>query len=185
MIPAAGLAILLALLIGQRFRAANIGVVLVAALQLYRGAHPGSAQHVIPPNVNSVAFLVSHVFGAYPETLECNVRNATRYPAIWVVPGAWNIAHDASRTPTDRTRAAAILQQEKANILKDINSYRPELVYVDARTSKPYYKYPFDYVAFLGGLSGYRKTGQVLNYDVWTRNDVPALKVIAARSNQC
>jgi hypothetical protein len=185
LIPAAGLALLLALLIGRRLRAANTGVAIIAALQLVRGAHPGSGQHVIPPNVRSVAFLVSHVFGAYPETLECNVRNATRYPAIWVVPGAWNIAHDPSRTPADRARALALLRQEKATILKDIGTYRPEIIYADARRVKPYYKYPFDYVQFLGGLSGYRKTGRVLNYEVWMRNDLPARKIVAAKANQC
>jgi len=185
MIPAAGLAILLALLIGRRLRAAHVAVAVIAALQLFRGAHPGGGQHLIPPNVRSVAFLVSHVFGAYPESLECNVRNATRSPAIWVVPGAWNIAHDFSRPPADRARAIAILQQERSTILKDINTFRPEIIYTDARKVKPYYKYPFDYARFLGGLSGYRKTGTVMMYDVWTRDDLPPRKINAATSNQC
>ena len=140
---------------------------------------------MIPPNVGSVAFLVSHVFGAYPETLECNVRNATRYPAIWVVPGAWNIANDPSRTRADRERAAGILRHEKATILKDIKTYRPEIIYADARKVKPYYDYPFDYVQFLDGLKGYRKIGKALSYDVLTRNDLPARKIVAAKSNQC
>ena len=135
--------------------------------QLARGPHVRKPPSPIPATVSSVAFLSAHVWAAYPTSLDCGIRNTTRYPALWVIPGAWNILHDPQRPAADRQRARQILGKERKIIRGDLLRAQPDLIYEDARRTKPYFKYPFDYVEFIGPLPGYHYAGKVGMYDVW------------------
>ena len=186
MVPATGLAILVSIMVARRLRASYVLTAFLIALQLIRGPHTGrQLPYVIPSGVTSVAFLVAHVYPAYPESLDCGVTNAVRYPALWVVPGAWNIARDARRSLADRTLAREILKHEKATILGDLTTMQPAVIYEDARSKKPYFHHYFDYSDFLDGLDGYTKTSHVLFYDVWTRNDRPVPVVEVPSRRRC
>ena len=178
-IPAVGLGLLLAIWSARQNRGMALLALGLSLGQLARGPHVRRPPSPIPTGVSSVAFLSAHVFAAYPTSLDCGVRNETRYPAIWVVPGAWNIAHDSSRSAADRNRAIHILQTERSTIRGDLLRARPQLIYFDARTVKPYFKTAFDYEAFIGHLPGYRRIGRVstgnLIYDVWGTGNASVL----------
>ena len=171
LVPAIGLGILLAL--SLRDKAGVLLAVALVACQIYRGPHSKTRPAPIPEGVSSVAVLIQHVMGAYPGTLNCGIRHTTRYPAIWVIPGAWNIVNNPDRSLEDRKRAKAILDHEREIIRGDIIRGRPELILVDRRITKPYFQYPFSYEDFLGPFSGYSLVGKTAWYRIYSRVGTP------------
>lgn len=160
-VPTVGLVILLSLALKNW--AGYCFALLACGFQLWRGPHqplPGA-----PIKTNTYAVLSAHVFAAYPS---CG-RNETRYPALWIIPGAWQKLPDP--------KAAAILDRERRIIRGDILRARPEAIYVDARKDKPYFgKRTFDWMQFLGPFSDYRyvtrvQVSEMYAYDVWQRRD--------------
>lgn len=166
-VPAAGLGIILAIWSARQQRATIALTALLVGIQFMRGPPKPKLSPPIPLGVSRVTFLSAHVFSAYPRVLDCSVRNTTRYPALWALPGAWNILHDRSRSNADRQRAAHIVARERKIIRNDILNEKPELLYVDDRTVKPYFQYRFDYLKFVGPLPGYRRVGRWAFYDIW------------------
>lgn len=166
-VPALGLGILLSILLARHHRAALPLAVVLCAGQLVRGPHQPMPS--APFSERSVAVLSAHVFAAYPRA----VHNATRYPALWTLPGAWNALNDPGRSATDRERARRILEHERAIIRADILRDRPDAIYAHANRTKRYFRRPFDYMEFLGPLPGYRFVGRRENegyvYDVYRR----------------
>lgn len=144
-VPAMGLGILLALMLP--YRAGIILSALFIGVQLVRGGQAEQRFAPIPDGTSSVAILSAHVFAAYPSTLNRGIRNVSRYPALWTLPGAWRL-HD------DR-----LLAEQRSIIRGDILRDHPELIIADARPWKPYFNGPFDYMAFLGPFPGYCYTG--------------------------
>lgn len=174
-IPAVGLGLLLAL--SLRTRAGYALALILCAIQLWRGPH--QPRQLAPIQTASYAVLSAHVYAAYPS----GGHNATRYPALWVLPGAWRRLHEGDR------RAIPVLARHRAIIRGDILTQRPQALYVDARRQKPYFRYPFDYMAFLGPLPGYRYAGRSGDYDVWVHShsrqnqlsfSVPIVHVVSA-----
>lgn len=115
----------------------------------------------VPGDARSILFLSPHVWSAYPVTLDRGLRQVSRYPALWPLPGAWSIYQDPNRTGAERARAWSVLRQTRDNIVRDIQAGRPDYIYEDIRKRKPYFRAPFSYSDFLGnGLSGYRPIGK-------------------------
>lgn len=165
-VPAAGFTLLLCL--SERGRAFRIFATLLAATQLLRGPE-GRSPTVLVPEGQTATFLTAHVWGAYPTSLLCGVKNASRYPAIWTIPGAWNIFTDPHRPRADRDRARQILVHERQLIRDDILTMKPSVIYADARDRKPYFERPFNYMKFIGPLPEYRLVGTKAIYEVWAR----------------
>jgi hypothetical protein len=171
-VPPVGLGILLALWLARAHASGKVLAALLIAVQLVRGPHEGRPS--APMEDPSVAVLSAHVHAAYPAAFDQGVHNATRYPALWVLPGAWNILNDPSRPIAERRRALSILKREREVIRGDILLERPSVIYAHANSKKRYYRARFDYLEFLGPLPGYRYVGKTRSgryvYDVLRRS---------------
>jgi hypothetical protein len=172
-VPALGLGMVLAMIQVRRDWKFTLLVALLIADQFVSGVPP-RMNTPIPPGAKSVAILSSVVGAAYPAVLDQHAFNATRYPALWVLPGAWAIANDPKRSPTDRARALGILAHERTTILGDIGRYRPE--YVMADTHLKHFTRPFDYMRFLGPIPGYRFVGDDGRYHIYRFASSPAVR---------
>lgn len=104
---------------------------------------------LIPAGATSVLFLSPHVWSAYPLAFERNILHASRYPAIWTVPGAWSILHDKSASRDRRQKAARLLAATRQRLVSDIVAYCPDPIFADVRKRKPYFNAPFDFMAYL------------------------------------
>lgn len=162
--PTVGLTLLLALLGLGEARARRIGYVVaaigIAAVVLANGPYRVRPRP-LPSDAQSVAYLTAHVWAAYPQTFENGVRHASRYPALWPLPGAWNIVTDPAETPERRARAEAVLRQTRQNIVDDIVGGRPDYILVHDPRRQQYFNQRFDYWAFIHAdprLAGYVET---------------------------
>ena len=176
-VPAVGLGLFLAVWSAKQNRGMALLAASLALAQAARGPHQRKSPSPILAGATSVAFFSSHVWAAYPTALDCGVRNATRYPALWVLPGAWNVLHDPDGTEADRQRAKRILAREREIIRGDLLRDKPQLLYLDVRERKPYFTRPFDYRSFIGPLPGYRPVGRIsipeITYEVWAVERAP------------
>jgi hypothetical protein len=129
-------------------------------------------EDLIPAGSTSVLFLSPHVWAAYPAVLDRGVVHASRYPAIWTLPGAARLLHDPATRPDDRRRAAVILAETRRNLVDDILRYCPNPIFADVRQRKPYFSGPFDFIAFLSAdprFAGYRPGEKVGIYRLYRR----------------
>lgn len=130
--------------------------------------------------------MVSQRYGEYrsgqvprPFINETGSHWASRYPALWPIPGA---IVGISRTDCRRDAARCaefrhILADARRATIADMKRYQPELVFIDVRRSKSYFGgQPFDYLAFLSidpafapMWSRYRKVGEMPGFEVWRR----------------
>lgn len=168
-VPALGFCLTLALIEARRERLFAALAALLILGQVLRGISP-RVETPIPGGVQSVAVLSSQVGAAYPTVLERGITNDTRYPALWIIPGAWSIANDPGRSASDRTRARAILDGERRIIRHDILVAQPQLILADAAHHKAHFDRPFDYMEFLGPLPGYTFIGQRGAYAFYRRS---------------
>lgn len=129
---------------------------------------PGPRQYqdsFVPRGVDRVLFLADRVPVAYPVVVECGVRNASRYPTFWTLPGAWNAMDDPAR----RAQAWRIFRQEVDRGNQDIRKYRPEVIFEAIRPRKFHREFHFsDWF----DLSGYRDAGRVNGMIAWVRRDL-------------
>jgi hypothetical protein len=173
MVPAIGLAIFLCLTEASKsalYAALSIGLV---GFQLLR-VPPKAYSDPIPVDARSVAILCANLWCAYPIAVQRGVRNDTRYPALWTLPGAWDIAGDPTEPAARRGRAEDVLQEQRSIIRGDILRQRPQYILTDARPVKPYFAGRFDYIAFLGPFPGYQKIGRRGIFDIWTLQTAPS-----------
>lgn len=127
----------------------------------------------VPGDARSVLFLSAHVWSAYPVSLDRGLRQVSRYPALWTLPGAWSIYDDPNRPKAERAHATAVLRETRDNIIRDIQAGKPDYIYEDVRKRKPYFRAPFSYSAFLGsGLSGYRPIAKRGIWRIYARREL-------------
>ena len=110
----------------------------------------------IPVGVSPILFLGDAVPIAYPITFECGVRNASRYPTFWTLPGAWN------------HRNMPLFRSEVAKMNEDIRQERPILIYEGIKPRK--FERPFRFSDWTD-LSDYRLIGRIRGAKIWLRND--------------
>jgi hypothetical protein len=168
-VPAIGLGLFLALWIRRRM--VMILAALLIGIQLWRGPHHRGRQSPIPEGAESVAFLIAHVYGAWPTSTYCGVTHTTRYPALWPIPGAWNKL--TSPDPAVRRKAAQILAEQRAIIRGDLLRQRPQFIFAHDYGKQLYFDRSFNYMRFIGPLPGYRRVGRRRDYDVWSRVGLP------------
>lgn len=104
---------------------------------------------IVPRDATSVLFLTAHVPWAYPAVMEHGVKNASHYPALWTLPGAWRLYKEPSTDPSVRRQAIGVLLATRETVIGDILKYCPDPIFVDVRPVKPYFKYPFDFEKFI------------------------------------
>jgi hypothetical protein len=144
-------------------------------------------QDVIPVGATSVLFLSSHVWSAYPAVVDRGVINASRYPALWTVPGARRLLRDPAASPEKRREAASVLAVTRHNLVDDIIRYCPDPIFADVRPSKPYYDGPFDFIEFLRidpRFTGYRAGETAGMYQVYHRTTACPNQALLAKTRR-
>lgn len=162
-IPALGLSAMLIALAamteaGMTRRAFGAVAALVLSVSLLVGP-PFSVPSVIPQGIKSVLFLTDMVKVPYPMTFECEVFHASRYPAFWTIPGAWNSGNKA------------LFDQEIDRADEDIRKWRPEILFEVPASAR--FNTPFRFSDWLD-VSDYRPAGMRGPFIVWLRKDLPA-----------
>jgi len=169
LIPAIGLAAVLTLQAGWQ------GEGLLRLALLFCGAGftvadlvPGPRHYpksLVPRGVHSVLFLADAVPVAYPMVVECGIRNASRYPTFWTLPGAWNAMDDPDRSE----EAWQVFRREVKRGNQDIRKYQPEIIFEEIRPPK--FRRQFHFSDWFD-LSAYRNAGQRAGKNVWLRRDL-------------
>lgn len=186
--PVAGLTVLLAATLLLRStgkaeaRLLTIGVplaaLLVALSPALRGSYrPAPVTTALAEAVTSgdkVLLLGENVWLSYPLIQEAGAVPTGRFPALWPLPGASIVAHD--RNHPDRNSAIALLRRIRRAIADDFVRHRPDVLVVDERPYKTYYRGPFDYLAFLSAepdfrrnMQGYRDEGAIRGFRIYRR----------------
>lgn len=164
-------------------RPATLVALLAAFTALVHGAQgsyrPEPTYYELKPyfaNTRSALILGENVWLAFPLVEELHVQHASRYSAMWPLPGATIIA-----TTESGARAAAarlILDKTRAIVVGDFVRARPEVLVVDVRKFKPYFRGPFDYLRFLDGdrrfgpaFAEYKKAGHIGWLDIYRRRN--------------
>lgn len=176
LVPAIALTALVALLLVER---RTIRLFIVLGFIFLMGGwfflnNRRSYPDYIPPGATTVLFLTPHVGPAYPVTFERGVRHASRYPAMWTLPGAWRLLHDPGVDVGRKRQALSVLRATRENAIGDIVSYCPDPIFVDVRKKKPYFIYPFDFESFIMAdprVRGYRPTGEQGMFRVYRRTE--------------
>jgi len=169
--PALGVALVMTLIEARRSRPFASIAALLCASQLFSGSG-SSPSAPIPPGVRTVAILSSQVSAAYPAVVERGIVNDTRYPALWVLPGAWSIANDPKRSAADRAKARSLLAEQRSTIRGDILRERPQLVMID--TTLANFDRMFRMVDFVGPLPGYADAGRSGSFVLLARRGADA-----------
>lgn len=168
-VPSIGMAIYLvwvALPMERRALQFPLSVILLALIGVKLVQGPATYRfNPVPQGVNNVAILSDNVTATYPHVFECKTANASRFPALWTIPGAWNALHDPSSSTQVRQRAEALLEREVVAAQSDIRSGQPQIIYTDREFGKSYFRYPFDYGSLVP--KSYRRVGSVNGLDVW------------------
>lgn len=179
--------IVLALLQSRRdwFRASALAVAM-AVLLVVPPASRGAYKNVYPeafipffenePGERSFLAMTTNVSVSFPMANLAGAEPVSRFPALWVIPGAISrLDQDADLTTQDKARLDALLAYARRATAEDFVRGVPELVFVDDRDDKPYFKgSTFDYLsffledpAFAALWQRYRYVGTTWNFDVY------------------
>lgn len=151
LVPAIALTALLALLLVRprsRQFVAILGLICLLGAVMFL-TKKREYNDLVPKDAVSVLFLTAHVPWAYPAVLEHGVRNASHYPALWTLPGAWRLYKEPGTEPGVRRRAVRVLLETRETVIGDILTYCPDPIFVDVRPKKPYFKFPFNFEKFI------------------------------------
>lgn len=122
--------------------------------------------------------LTAHVYFSFPLANLTNARVTSRFPALWLIPGAVaKLAEPVALAPDERRRVQDILQYARNATTEDFVSGQPEFVFVDVREEKPYFEgSPFSYLDFFlederfrKAWKSYRRIDVIDGYEVWQR----------------
>lgn len=156
---------------------------LVVLPQVEKGPYASWSAKVIQGSLNvepgsSVAVYSTNVWLAFPFVNEAKLEWTSRYPAQWVVPGAFVSLKRAGLSDPNRSYAfAAALDYARQTAVADFVKNRPDLVVVDVRPVKSYFEgYSFDWIEFLSGeavfresWSDYQLVREYANIQIWRR----------------
>ena len=149
----------------DRFVVASLAMMALVVLgkQIAHGPYRSAMTEVFQPYVKargeSILVLSTNVWAAFPFVNEVSGQWASRYPAQWFIPGAFNRLQSEICVSDARKCAqeADILDRARRSIVQDIERYRPGTVFVDERKNKSYFGSPgFDYIRFLSTNPGFR-----------------------------
>lgn len=176
LVPAVALTFVLLLMIArdrdQRRRWVLTLVVIAALGAVLFGRFRRQYEDLIPQGATSVLFLSAHLGSAYPAAVDRRIVHASRFPAMWTLPGASRRLRDPGSSAAVRSRAVAVLAETRGVLVDDILRYCPDPICADVRPRKPYFDGPFDFIAFLSAdprFSGYRAGEKIGMFRLYRR----------------
>lgn len=149
LIPAEALALLVILLLVERPRGwpgmRAIPLVAMAALVAMPAFRPAYTDP-IPRGAKAVLFLSADISAAYPAVFDRKVVNASPYPSLWTIPGAWTLLNDPAASPDRRRQASVVLADTRRRVVDDVLIDCPDPIFVD---ESPMAGKAFDLYGFL------------------------------------
>jgi hypothetical protein len=123
----------------------------------------------------SIGFFATTTWTGFPLALYADVGWASRFPALWLLPGVAQ-ARGGAATGTDPARLAEIERFTTAAVIADLAAHRPQLVFVDARPRKPWFgDTAFDFIEHFAALwAGYERIGAIEGYEIYRRRAAAA-----------
>jgi hypothetical protein len=123
----------------------------------------------------------SNTWTGFPLALYADVRWASRFPALWLLPGVEQRRHEAV-SEAERALLAEIEHFTTEAVIADLSAGRPEVVVVDARPHKPWYgDVDFDFIDHFSGdprfaalWTAYEQIGEVEGFEVYRRRGGPS-----------
>ena len=95
----------------------------------------------------AIYFFSSNTWTGFPLTLYADVAWASRFPALWLLPGIVNARSGGGRDG-DLEALASIDRFTTEAVIADLSARPPDVVFVDARPVKPWYQEPgLDFIA--------------------------------------
>jgi hypothetical protein len=124
----------------------------------------------------SIYFFSSHVRAGFPMTVYADVEWASRFPALWTLPAVARRRHEAGHDG-DTELLAEIDRFTTDAVIADFSASLPELVFVDARPRKPWYRdIDFDFIAhfsadprFAALWARYERIGGEQGFEIYRR----------------
>ena len=122
--------------------------------------------------------LTAHVWVSFPLANIYNAQVTSRYPALWLIPGAVaQLGGDANLSSSRRKALQNVLVDARRSTTKDFLSGRPEIVFVHVSNKKSYFGgVTFDYLRFFNrdprfaaAWSNYHRVATVGEFEVWKR----------------
>jgi hypothetical protein len=96
---------------------------------------------------DEIYFFSSNTWTGFPITVYAGVAWASRFPALWLLPAIVN-AEDSAAPGGHSEALAEIDRFETEALIADLSAHPPDIVFVDARPLKPWYRKPgFDFIA--------------------------------------
>jgi hypothetical protein len=146
----------------------------------------GSLMDRLLPAVRAHAPHSIHVFSAnvssgFPMTVYADVRWASRFPALWLIPGIEQ-RRRATSPDADPDRLAEIERFATEAVIADLSEGRPELVFVDVRPWKPWQSaIDLDFIdrfsadaRFAALWARYELIGEEQGFEIYRRRPDPA-----------
>jgi hypothetical protein len=179
-------ALALAWLAAARVRALPFGLLALAPVcfAMVAGPHrlvPADTIHAgldraIGP-ARSVMLFSTDLYPVLPVAVDRNIRWASRYSALGLVPGPVGMLAQLDCT-AEAARCAALqvpLARTRADVVADMQRFRPDVLVIDHQS--PFFKTPgFDWIAFMSQspdfarlFKAYRREQQLGRFDVWRR----------------
>jgi hypothetical protein len=150
------LAMTAAMITGGRPAFGNITLCALLALYVYRGTYRDTAAQALAPVVQdrlhggAIFAFTSYVWLGFPLANMVRARWSSRFPALWMLPGAEKGLRYAGSTG-HRQLAAAYSKIEKYTIdsvVADLRKDPPTLIIVDKRPDPRFGEIEFNYVPF-------------------------------------
>jgi hypothetical protein len=124
----------------------------------------------------AIYFFSSNTWTGFPMTLYANVAWASRFPALWLLPGIVN-ARNAAAADRATAALAEIDRFTTEAVIADLSARPPDIVFVDARPWKSWYREPgFDFIAhfsadprFAAFWSEYELIGDIEGFEIYCR----------------
>jgi hypothetical protein len=121
-----------------------------------------------------IYFFSSNTWTGFPMTLYADVEWASRFPALWLLPGIVN-ARNAAGADRATAALAEIDRFTTEAVIADLSARPPDLVFVDARPRKPWYREPgFDFIShfsadprFAALWAEYERIGSVEGFEIY------------------
>jgi hypothetical protein len=164
---------------------AATAAILLLVPPILRGNYANSFPSILEPyfqdapGERSFLAMVTNVFISFPMANIAGAEPASRFPALWVIPGAVSrLALETELTSPQRARLEDILAYARQATVDDLARSAPELVIVDARADKSYFQgVAFDYLAFFDGdrrfgplWQHYRLVGTTHGFEIYRRD---------------
>ncbi len=159
-------------------------VITTLGVQLVRGPYESPTKTSFEQSVGSedqsILILSTNVWASFPFVNEVSGKWASRYPAQWLIPGAYNrlAQGDCGSEGVACSELEGVLDFARNSIIEDIEQFQPDLIFVDEREEKSYFRsLDFDYFEFLAADARfeeirpcYERVGEAIEYGVYSNS---------------